>query len=47
MKTQIFLQARMGSARLLGKVMLKILGKSIIELTVERSQQVEPVSLVL
>jgi len=36
MKTQIFLQARMGSTRTPGKALLKILGKTIIELIVER-----------
>ncbi|OHA68534.1 MAG: hypothetical protein A3A27_01735 [Candidatus Wildermuthbacteria bacterium RIFCSPLOWO2_01_FULL_47_18] len=40
MKTQIFLQARVRSARLQGKVLFKILGKSVVALTVERLQRV-------
>jgi spore coat polysaccharide biosynthesis protein SpsF len=36
MKTQIFLQARIGSERLQNKVLLKICSKSIIEFMVER-----------
>lgn len=40
MKTQIFLQARMGSTRVPGKVMLKICGKSIIELITERLKKI-------
>lgn len=41
MKIQVFLQARLGSARLPKKVLLKVLGKSIIELTVERLRRVQ------
>lgn len=40
-KIGIILQARMGSTRLPGKVMKKIIGKTIIELTVERLKRVK------
>ena len=41
MKTQVFLQARMGSKRLPKKVLLKILGKSIVELMCERLRRIK------
>jgi len=41
MKNHIFVQARLGSSRLPGKVLKKILGKTIIELIFERLQKVE------
>lgn len=47
MNTQIFIQARMGSTRLPGKVLKKICGKTIIELTVERLKNVKEVSKIV
>ncbi len=41
MKTQIFVQARLGSTRLPGKVLHKICGKSIIQIIFERLQKVQ------
>ncbi|MEK7510273.1 MAG: NTP transferase domain-containing protein [Patescibacteria group bacterium] len=41
MTPHIFIQARLGSKRLPGKVLFKILGKTVIEHIVERMQRVE------
>ncbi|MDO8633276.1 MAG: glycosyltransferase family protein [Candidatus Wildermuthbacteria bacterium] len=41
MKLHIFVQARLGSARLPGKVLMKICGKSVFELVVERLRRVK------
>lgn len=46
-KTQIFLQARMGSTRLPGKVLMKICNKTIVELTVERLRQVKNIDKII
>jgi len=41
MVTDIFIQAKMASSRLPGKVLTKILNKSILELIVERAKKIE------
>ncbi|MBI2642363.1 MAG: glycosyltransferase family protein, partial [Candidatus Wildermuthbacteria bacterium] len=46
-KIQVFLQARLRSARLPRKVLLKILGKSVIALTVERLQRVRGIDKIV
>jgi spore coat polysaccharide biosynthesis protein SpsF len=43
MKTVIITQARMSSTRLPGKIMRKVLGKSLLEYHIERLQQVKEV----
>lgn len=43
----IFVQARMGSTRLPGKVLKKILGKSVIELMIERLRHVEKIDEII
>lgn len=43
MKIHLFIQARLGSTRLKDKVFLKILGKTMFELLVERMKRVEGV----
>ncbi|MBI4122963.1 MAG: glycosyltransferase family protein [Parcubacteria group bacterium] len=40
MNTDIFLQARLGSTRLPGKVLMRICGKSVFELIIERLRRV-------
>ncbi len=40
MSTDVFLQARLGSTRLPGKVLMRICGKSVVELIVERLRRV-------
>ncbi len=47
MKIQIFLQARMGSTRVPGKVLLKICGKTIVELIVERLRTVKNIDKII
>lgn len=47
MKTGIVVQARMGSTRLPGKVMLKILGKSLLQLQIERLKRVPEVDHII
>ncbi|MBI2625296.1 MAG: glycosyltransferase family protein [Candidatus Nealsonbacteria bacterium] len=47
MKTQIFIQARMGSTRLPKKVLLKVLGKTIIELMLERLRNVNDIDKIV
>ncbi|MFH1841393.1 MAG: glycosyltransferase family protein [Candidatus Nealsonbacteria bacterium] len=44
---QIFIQARMGSIRLPGKVLMKICGKTVIELIVERLQKVKDIDRIV
>ena len=41
MKTVIITQARMSSTRLPGKIMMRVLGKSLLEFHVERLRRVE------
>lgn len=43
MKTHIFIQARMGSRRLPGKVLKKIMGKTVVNLILERLKNVQDV----
>lgn len=47
MKTQIFVQARMGSSRLPGKVLFKIGGKTIFSILVERLRQVRNIDKII
>lgn len=47
MAIQIFLQARLGSTRLPGKVLMKICGKSVVALTVERLRRVEGIDSIV
>jgi spore coat polysaccharide biosynthesis protein SpsF len=47
MTVGIILQARMGSTRLPGKVMLKILGKPLLELQIERLKRVPQVDRII
>lgn len=47
MKTGAIIQARMGSTRLPGKIMEKILGKSIIELIVGRLRQTKRIDAIV
>ncbi len=47
MKNQIFLQARMGSTRLPGKVLLQINGKTIIEILVERVKKINDIEKII
>lgn len=47
MTTHIYLQARMFSERLPGKVLKKICGKSIIELIVERVKKIEKIDKII
>lgn len=47
MEVQIFLQARMGSRRFPGKVLADIAGKSVLERTIKRLQQVTRASKIV
>ena len=47
MSNNIFIQARMGSSRLPGKVLKKICSKSILELIYERLKNVSPVEKII
>lgn len=47
MKTQIFVQARMGATRLPGKVLLKLGGKSMISILVERLRRVKNIDKII
>lgn len=47
MKTHIYLQARIGSTRLPGKVLKKICGKSVLELIIERLKLVKNVEKII
>ncbi len=47
MKTQIFIQARMGSTRLPGKVLFKIGSKTIFSILVERLRQVSNIDKIV
>ena len=47
MQNHIFIQARMGSSRLPGKVLKKICGKTIIELIYERLKNVANVEKII
>jgi spore coat polysaccharide biosynthesis protein SpsF (cytidylyltransferase family) len=47
MNTVVFIQARVGSTRLPGKVLLPLMDKSVLEHTIERAQQTEDVDEVI
>lgn len=47
MKTQIFLQARMGSTRLPGKVLMEFNGKTMLSILVERLKKVENIDKII
>ena len=47
MNIHVFIQARIGSTRLPGKVLNKILEKTVIELTIERARQIKGLTEVI
>jgi spore coat polysaccharide biosynthesis protein SpsF len=47
MNTHIFLQARINSSRLPSKIMKKIMGKTVIELTIERISQIKDITEII